>query len=165
MKLKIFRIISLLFLLSIMLLIYNLSAETAAESSKTSGGFSKLILSLFYPDFKTFSSEHQNEIISSFSFLIRKMAHFTLYGLLGFWVQMSIITYRNIPFITRNLMACAVCLVYSVFDELHQTFVSGRSGELRDVLIDLSGAVICVVLSAFVIRYNKRLFNLVKDKR
>ena len=64
MKLKIFRVFSVIILATFMLLIYNLSAETAAESSKTSGGFSKMLLSLIYPDFDILSAEKQLELIS-----------------------------------------------------------------------------------------------------
>ncbi|MCA9329471.1 VanZ family protein, partial [Candidatus Saccharibacteria bacterium] len=36
--------------------------------------------------------------------------------------------------------------LYAVTDEIHQTFVSGRSAEARDVLIDTIGATLGVVL-------------------
>lgn len=162
MKLKIFRVFSIIILATFMLLIYNLSAETAAESSKTSGGFSKMLLSLIYPDFDILSAEKQLELISGISFFIRKTAHFTLYGMIGFWAQMSVISYRKISFLARNLIACAIALAYAAFDEWHQTFVNGRSGELRDIFIDFLGALTFICLSAVVMRCIKRIYRLVK---
>lgn len=50
----------------------------------------------------------------------------------------------------------ALCLFYSFLyaltDELHQRFVPGRSGELRDVFIDTSGAFTGLVLLSIVSR-------------
>ena len=38
---------------------------------------------------------------------------------------------------------------YAITDEIHQTFIPGRSGEIRDVIIDsfgiLTGLLICIV--------------------
>ena len=39
-----------------------------------------------------------------------------------------------------------ICLAYAVSDELHQTFVDGRSGEVRDVCFDLCGALIAYLV-------------------
>lgn len=40
----------------------------------------------------------------------------------------------------------ALCAVYAASDELHQRFVSGRSGNVGDVIIDVTGAALCLVL-------------------
>jgi VanZ family protein len=42
---------------------------------------------------------------------------------------------------TRHvLLALAICIVYAISDEIHQTFVPTREGRLRDVIIDTTGA-------------------------
>jgi VanZ family protein len=46
--------------------------------------------------------------------------------------------------------------LYAVTDEIHQTFVSGRSAEVRDVLIDTIGASIGVVLYWAILRIIKK---------
>lgn len=43
-------------------------------------------------------------------------------------------------------MAAALCAALAALDEYHQTMVPGRSGQVRDVLIDLSGAALALVL-------------------
>ncbi len=40
----------------------------------------------------------------------------------------------------------AICIFYAATDEFHQLFVSGRSGQLRDVCIDAAGAVIGICI-------------------
>ncbi len=52
----------------------------------------------------------------------------------------------------RAIAALLICLIYGATDEFHQTFVDGRSGEVRDVLVDTLGALIAIVLIWIVIR-------------
>ena len=54
-----------------------------------------------------------------------------------------------------------VCILYAVFDELHQIFVPGRGVELRDVLTDSAGAVTGV----FLYKGAKRLVNFCNVRR
>ena len=52
----------------------------------------------------------------------------------------------------RASIAFVICLIYGATDEFHQTFVDGRSGEVRDVLVDALGALIAIILIWFIIR-------------
>ena len=70
--------------------------------------------------------------------LFRKVAHFSIYTLL------SIFAYNTFRVaITQKrcviLATFAFCVLTAISDEIHQIFVSGRSGEVRDVLIDTLG--------------------------
>lgn len=49
--------------------------------------------------------------------------------------------------------------LYACSDEYHQTFVSGRSGELKDVMIDTTGVLIGAVIIAFIIPAMKQWRN------
>ena len=42
----------------------------------------------------------------------------------------------------KLLQSFAFCALYAATDEIHQLFVPGRGGQIRDVLIDSSGALI-----------------------
>ena len=48
-----------------------------------------------------------------------------------------------------------VCALYAASDELHQLFISGRSGEIRDVVIDSIAASIGIVLISYIYKYSK----------
>ena len=78
--------------------------------------------------------------------LVRKAAHFTEYALLlALWWRAlaSMVSGR------RALAgALAITILYAVTDELHQTFVNGRSGRLLDVGIDTAGALTAAALIA-----------------
>lgn len=151
MKLKAFRFISVALLLGWMLMIFFLSNETAAVSSQTSGGFSKLLFSLLYPPFREMPSPEQQELVSGASFIIRKLAHFTIYGILGVLALLSVISYGRLSYILRCSSALLICAAYAAFDEWHQTFIDGRSGELRDVILDSCGALTFIIIAGTVI--------------
>ncbi len=70
--------------------------------------------------------------------LIRKMAHFFCYlilGILGMWTLSAYNAEGK-----RWLIALLFCMLYAVSDEVHQLFVPGRAGKIVDVLIDTAGS-------------------------
>lgn len=140
--LKFFRIISILLLIGWAIMIFCLSAETAETSSKTSGGFVAAIINILFPDYENLSVAEQLAVSEQLQFIIRKTAHFTIYAILGALSFLSVVTYKKIPFFCRLAISSAFCLLYAVSDELHQLAVAGRSGEVRDVLIDFCGALL-----------------------
>lgn len=84
-----------------------------------------------------------SKIIPVNSFLIRKFAHFSL-----FFVLEIIIYYLCTVFSLKypGLISTLFVSLYAISDEIHQYFVPGRSCELRDMLIDISGAVIALII-------------------
>lgn len=43
-------------------------------------------------------------------------------------------------------LALGICILYAISDEFHQLFVPGRGGQIRDVLIDSTGAIVGVAI-------------------
>ena len=78
-----------------------------------------------------------NNFINVNSFLVRKLAHFLLFFLLEMLVYFSI---KSIKY-----SFIFVCL-YAILDEVHQYFVPGRSCEVRDMIIDISGCVLAIII-------------------
>ncbi|HLQ82308.1 MAG TPA: VanZ family protein [Pseudogracilibacillus sp.] len=83
--------------------------------------------------------------------LIRKSIHFFVYTILSVLVYLAYQGRRAV------LFTLSVCLLYAITDEFHQLFIPGRSGEIRDVLIDFSGAVFGIILV--------KLFMKIKSRR
>ena len=50
----------------------------------------------------------------------------------------------------RGLFAAVFSCIYASSDEIHQLFVPGRAGQVRDVLIDTSGAVAGILLAILI---------------
>lgn len=87
------------------------------------------------------------------TFLTRKAAHILVYLVLGVLVYNLVRTYE----LSRRrtvLISICVALGYAAFDEIHQLFIPGRSGELRDVLIDTTAASIGVGVYALIEKIN-----------
>ena len=127
-------------------LIFSLSNQPASDSTELSDGFISNTIGNVYKVFnKNISSDELNDIKVKYTHPVRKMAHFTIYMILGILVTLLVREY-NVSFYKCLFISLLVCLLYSISDEVHQLFVSGRSGEIRDVLIDTSGSFIGIFI-------------------
>lgn len=87
------------------------------------------------------------------TFLVRKSAHIIAYFILGILIYRALrITIRRWRTRTVASFALLSCSLYAVTDEIHQLFVPGRSGELRDVMIDSIAALVGVGLCVWLMR-------------
>ncbi|MDX2776119.1 VanZ family protein [Streptomyces caniscabiei] len=85
------------------------------------------------------------------TFLTRKAAHAFIYFVLG--VLAFNLVKEYVPSKKYVILISAVfVLFYAVSDEFHQSFVPGRSAELRDVLIDTTAGAVGVLLYYLVIK-------------
>ena len=143
--------------ISIMVGIFCFSAQPAEESSAVSGGIVEQIISSFI-DTENLTVEAKESLIDRLQFVVRKTAHYSVYAGLGFFAYLAIKNtfekrYTFVP-------AFAWGVLYSVSDEIHQLFVPGRSGEIRDVFLDSLGVATGVL--ALMLIYN---LLTIKNKR
>lgn len=81
-------------------------------------------------------------------FLIRKSAHFFIFGLLAIAIYFVLP-----PFKTRILIAALLTLLFAFGDEFHQMLTGGRTPSLQDVFLDFAGAITFLfVLKLFLIK-------------
>ncbi len=151
------RVIFALCTLAIMVLIFCFSAQNADESSDTSDPITEFICSVFYEDFDSLSKATRIEILENISFFVRKTAHFSVYFLLGASSFLTVLTFRKITAFLRPLLSLTFCALYAFSDEIHQFYVPGRSCELRDVLIDVSGALLSTAIIMLYLRFSAKL--------
>lgn len=69
-------------------------------------------------------------------FLLRKIAHMVVFGLLTLFVARA---WQSSKFSMATFVAVCWSLTYAGVDEWHQSFVPGRHGTLHDVAIDAIG--------------------------
>lgn len=127
-------------------LIFFLSGQNAIESSNLSGSIIETVLKFFWADFEKLPLAEQTEILEGLQFIVRKCAHAALYFVLGLFASLSLSTYSSPPALLRAFFSQVICGVYAASDEYHQLFIAGRSGELRDVIIDCIGSLVAVIL-------------------
>ncbi|MBQ4119242.1 MAG: VanZ family protein [Clostridia bacterium] len=145
-----FRSFSIILLVLWMGFIFYMSAQPAEVSSEISGSVIEIIAEKVYPNFAELSSVEKTEVVASFQFVARKSAHIIAFAVLGVLSFLSFVSYRRLRFSVRMLLSALLCLLYAASDEYHQRFVSGRSCELRDFLLDAAGIIgailICLLL-------------------
>ena len=92
---------------------------------------------IFYFSAQSSSGEH-----SWWEIVFRKLGHVTEYALLtaAWWWTLRIVLRRPLPW------AIGISLAYACTDELHQTFVPGRTGTPVDVGVDAIGMAIAALL-------------------
>lgn len=133
-----------------MILIFYLSNQVADKSSELSGGITKKILEILHIlDGKTIE---QQEIIET---IFRKLAHFFLYALGGILILLHINLYK-ITDKRKVIISWILGTTYAITDEIHQLFVPGRSGEIRDVCIDSLGIVMGITIIILIFKILKR---------
>jgi VanZ family protein len=109
----------------------------------------RILMRILHAVYGAISSHEFDEL----HFLIRKTAHFTVYGILG---CLAFLAWRKtLPAPQRwtwgwTGLAMSVVFAAASLDEFHQTFIPSRTGTSRDVLLDLVGALFFqIVIAAF----------------
>lgn len=133
---------SLLILVIILNLIIWINSLLPGSVSSSQSGF---VANFIYPIFKGFFN------YETFSLLVRKAAHFMEFLLLGL---VTTFLYHKKQFKVYYLIAFMHTLIVAVIDEAIQLFVPGRAGLITDLLIDLSGALVGILIALLII--NKR---------
>ena len=119
-----------------MLVIFLMSSEVAGTSSARSDEI-----------VRTIQSMGVSAPADLLTFLVRKAAHICAYFILGI-LLFNLLKEYGLGVKKMMFLSIAIAMLYACTDEVHQVFVSGRSGEVRDVLIDTGGAAVGVVVYA-----------------
>jgi len=91
-----------------------------------------------------------------YDFILRKLAHIFVFFTLTYLVASSLDSQAK-PYLLFVIIAA---IVYAFVDELHQTFVSGRVGSGRDILVDAIGVYFGVWF--YKVKPPNKLFKILK---
>jgi len=141
-KRKIFTVIFVLTLI----FIFGHSLMPGEASSTESGA----VFEFLAPLFRIFLPER---LVTDH--LVRKLAHFSEYALLGLETGLHFGGSGAQESIYRRSTRLGIGLFSAFIDETIQTFVSGRSGEVRDMWIDFFGFITGLLIAALL----KKLFH------
>lgn len=155
MKILIIRAASFVCALLTALMIFSFSAETGEESGDLSGKITETILSAVAITRENTPTEEYAAITEKMHFAVRKLAHFSEYCMLGFFLCVFFHTFDLRSFVP-GLFAFGISVVYASLDEWHQSFIPGRGPGLGDVMIDAAGALFGVLIVFFAARRLKR---------
>lgn len=142
MKTKVKRIIFAILIIVNCIIIFNFSSQNSEKSNETSGVIvNKVVDSVAKVNKKVKKEELEDQV----SFWVRKLAHFSIYTLLGIFLINEANTFEITK--KRKIIICILFgALYAISDEFHQGFVGGRSPEIRDVCIDTCGIIFGIIL-------------------
>ena len=142
------RILLWLAVIAVCVMIFLFSAQTGEESADTSGKVVNWLIGILVKGYHLLEAVRQQEIYETASLIVRKLAHFSEFALLGFLVRLLMRSYR----LKRGgLLAWVSATLYAVTDEVHQMFSAGRGPSPVDVGIDSLGAATGVLFACAVL--------------
>ncbi len=127
-------------LIAWMILIFVMSNQPAKVSDSQSIGVLELFLKL---------GININGIFGDLAnFVVRKCAHFLEYMILALLAFNVLKLYFNIKQVC--LITIVFVFLYACSDEIHQLFVLGREGAIRDVIIDTCGGIVSILIRLYI---------------
>jgi len=153
------KLLGLIILVAILSTLFVSSGQTYAEQSlvlsleKWLPGkpIEGLLSKLEIPYWGTTVSIDERGYYYFVEFLLRKSAHFFIFGFL------AVSVYLVLPKLwLRTLITLFITLLFAIADEYHQSLTGGRTPSLQDVLLDMSGAIVFLVIARFIFSYKKR---------
>lgn len=140
------KIISITLVILWMILVFWFSSQIGDDSQVTSGNTIRKIITFINNNIDKVKLE---EIVELLQPIVRKLAHFTLYTLGGILIfnLFNSFKLKNREKIGYSLLVGAL---YAITDEIHQLFVPGRSGMIKDIFIDtlgiITGVIVCIII-------------------
>ncbi len=143
------KVIKLIFVVLWMSLIFIFSNDSGVQSTKKSDGFIIRIVEVFYG--RELSLQEKEKWVAYLVLPVRKGAHLGVYLILGVLALSFISEFISISW-KSILISMVVCFIYACSDEVHQLLVPGRSGNIKDVLLDTIGSGIGVLGLNYILR-------------
>lgn len=131
-KRKILWIAAIITAAAVMCAIICFSAQSAAESDQLSKGLAKMLVGMF-------PALEDVVTVGKLNHYLRKLAHFTLYFILGSALTGAFSVQKKFP---PLLAAILLGAMFAATDEIHQIFSENRGPMVRDVLLDACGVIV-----------------------
>ena len=132
------------------IIIFSFSAVPATASTKQSKGLTYNVIKLLNGNKLT--EKELVKLTKRVNPVIRKIAHFSIYMILAIFTYMFIEELNTKSKsekerLRKNILyTCIFCIIYAIFDEIHQIYVPGRTGKVIDVVIDTLGSCMGIAI-------------------
>ena len=159
MQKNVLRGILIVLLLCTFYIIFGFSSQDGEKS----GGISKKITNFILEKSSKYNNLEQTkkeEVSKRTERIIRKIAHFSIYTLVGFLLMALFSTYENIKRKYQIYISAIIGILYAISDEIHQSFTPGRGPKITDVFIDslgvFFGMAVILLIVEIINRKNKK---------
>lgn len=129
--------------------IFQFSSQNGEKSGSLSEKLAELVM-------QQLPIEETQQSLKKTESIIRKMAHFSIYTLLGFLLMSFVSTY-HLKEDKRIGISLLIGILYAITDEIHQKFVPGRSCQITDVIIDSMGVLLGILLLLMLCKIHKKI--------
>lgn len=147
---KILKVIKLILVIIWMIAVFRFSNEPGTVSSNTSLGFTRKVINVFVSK-TNLSKEEKENLIERLEPIARKLAHYSLYTFGGVLIINFVNTYK-LKMNKKVSISIIIGALYAISDEIHQVFIEGRSGSVKDVGIDTLGVITGVIIFICIIK-------------
>lgn len=154
------RILFIVMLLATLYIIFGFSSQDGEQSGNLSLKVTNFIVEIF-SKVKNMDVTLKMHYIERLHPIIRKLAHFSIYCLVGFSVMGFWCTF-DIKNKYKLLWSILLGVSYAASDEFHQSFVPGRGPSIRDVCIDSAGVLTGIFIMIFLILLFEAFNNWIK---
>lgn len=136
-----------------MLIIYQLSSQTATTSDSVSKGIVKYGVETGIKLTKVQIIDPEKwRIIDKIDSIGREYMHGVVFLVLGLLVQNTVS--RSIGKRIKAIwISIAICVSYALTDETHQLFVHGRAFQGSDLAMDFIGSIIGILVVSYIFRH------------
>lgn len=126
----------------------------SSKNSHLSNGTSKMLIDkgITVYEYVFHQEVDHNQVIQKLNYPVRKLAHYSIYFLLGIFVYYFIF-YSRCKY--KLITSIGICFLYAILDEVHQLFVIGRTGQILDIFIDTMGSITAIFLMCFLGKMGK----------
>ena len=155
MKLNIIRGILITALIAIFVTIFGFSNQNAETSSGLSQKVTNFVVEMI-PSIKDMPEPEKENVVDRIESIIRKIAHYSIYTLVGILLMSLMITYK-IKELDRIAVSLIVGVIYASTDEIHQAFVPGRGAQITDVILDSMGVLTGICITMLVLEVFRRI--------
>lgn len=154
------RVLFIVMLLATLYIIFGFSSQDGEQSGNLSLKVTNFIVEMF-SKVKNMDVTLKMHYIERLHPIIRKLAHFSIYCLVGFSVMGFWCTF-DIKNKYKLLWSILLGVSYAASDEFHQSFVPGRGPSIRDVCIDSAGVLTGIFIMIFLILLFEAFNNWIK---
>ena len=142
-----FRVAFAILVIGIMIAVFLFSSQSGGDSNHLSKGILEQIFGFFNVNADPLKLDQYNLVL-------RKIAHFSLYFLLGTGTMGFLLT-TSLKVKYSFVLSLLFCVLFAATDELHQFLSGTRNGNPLDVLLDSSGALLSILFFTFTAKGKK----------
>lgn len=146
-----FRMAFAILVIGIMIAVFLFSSQSGGDSNHLSKGILEQIFEIFNVDADPLK-------LDLYNLVLRKIAHFSLYFLLGTGTMGFLLT-TSMKVKYSFVLSLLFCILFAATDELHQFLSGTRNGNLLDVLLDSVGALLSILILFFTVRIKDKVIT------